>query len=71
MDHLADLVESPIHARSLRRAARDTAEALDAEPAQVEMKLRAMLEHHAAEWRAFRRALGPQSFVVQLASAKP
>jgi hypothetical protein len=70
MDHLADLVESPLHARSLRRAAHDTAEALDANPLQVEQKLRAMLERHAEEWRAFRRSLGQNSFIVQLASTR-
>jgi hypothetical protein len=71
MDHLADLVDSPMHARALRRAACDTAEALEEAPAIVEQKLRSMLERHAAEWRAFRQALGPESFVVKLASAKP
>lgn len=70
MDHLADLVESPLHARQLRRAARETAEALGSDPLQVEEQLRSMLERHAEEWRAFRKALGPQSFVSQLASAR-
>ena len=69
MDHLADLVESPLHARSLRRVAGETAEALGAEHAETEERLRHMLERHAAEWRAFRRALGPTSFVAQLADA--
>lgn len=71
MDHLAELVESPLHARSLRRAARDTAEALEEDPLQVEQQLRAMLERHAVEWSAFRRSLGKDSFVVRLASARP
>ncbi len=71
MDHLADLAESPLHARSLRRAARETAEALDVDPAEVEQQLREMLGRHAAEWRAFRQALGADSFVVRLASARP
>ena len=70
MDHLAELAESPLHARSLRRAARETAEALDGDPAAVEQQLRDMLGRHAAEWRAFREALGPDSFVARLASAK-
>lgn len=71
MDHLADLVESPLHTRTLRRVARDTAEALDQDPANVEQQLRAMLERHAEEWRAFRKSLGQRSFVAQLASARP
>lgn len=71
MDHLADLVESPLHARLLRRAARDAAEALSSDPVEVEEQLRSMLERHAEEWRAFRKALGPRSFVSQLASARP
>ena len=71
MDHLADLVETPTHARMLRRAARETAEALEGDPVGVEHQLHSLLERHAAEWRAFRRALGPDSFVAKLASAKP
>lgn len=70
MDHLADLAESPLHAGSLRRAARETAEALDGDPAAVEKQLREMLGRHAAEWRAFRQALGLTSFVSRLASAR-
>ena len=71
MDHLAELAESPLHARALRRAARETAEALDGDPAAVEQWLRGMLGRHAAEWRAFRHSLGPVSFVAQLASVRP
>lgn len=71
MDHLADLVESPLHARLLRRSARDTAEALNSDPVHVEDQLRSMLDRHAEEWRAFRQALGPRSFVSQLASTRP
>ena len=71
MDHLAEIAESPLHARSLRRASRETAEALNGDPATVEQQLREMLVRHAAEWRAFRQALGPESFVVRLASARP
>lgn len=70
MDHLADLVESPLHARQLRRAARDAAEALGEDSVQVEEQLRSMLDRHAEEWRAFRKALGSSSFVSQLASAR-
>ena len=70
MDHLADLVESPLHARQLRHAARDAAEALSADRVEVEEQLRSMLERHAEEWRAFRKFLGPRSFVSQLASAR-
>jgi hypothetical protein len=69
MDHLADLAESPLHARSLRRAARETAEALDGDPVAVEQQLREMLGRHAAEWRGFRQELGPNSFVARLASS--
>ncbi len=71
MDHLAEFAESPLHARSLRRAARETAEALDGDPAVVEHQLREMLGRHAAEWRVFRKSLGPDSFVARLASARP
>lgn len=71
MDHLADLVESPLHARQLGHVARGTAEALGSDPHEVEEQLRSMLERHAGEWRAFRKALGPQSFVSQLASTRP
>ncbi len=70
LDHLADLAESPLHARSLRRAARETAEALDEDPVVVEQQLREMLGRHAVEWSAFRQALGPDSFVGRLASAR-
>lgn len=69
MDHLAELAASPLHARSLRRAARDTAEALKGDAVQVEHQLRSMLERHAEEWRAFRRSLSSTSFVTRLASA--
>jgi hypothetical protein len=68
MDHLADLAESPAHARTIHRAARDTAEALERDSVSVEQQLHSLLERHAAEWRAFRRALGPSSFVSKLAS---
>ena len=71
LDHLAEFAESPLHARSLRRAARETAEALDGDPAAMEQQLREMLGRHAGEWRAFRQSLGPDSFVARLASAKP
>lgn len=71
MDHLAEFGESPLHARSLRRAARETAEALDGDPAVVERQLREMLSRHAAEWRAFRQSLGQDSFVARLASVRP
>lgn len=71
MDHMAELVESLLHARTLRRASRETAEALCGDPAAVEQQLREMLGRHAAEWRAFRQSLGPESFVAQLASAQP
>jgi hypothetical protein len=71
MDHLAEFAESPLHAHSLRRAARETAEALDGDPALVEQQLREMLGCHAAEWRAYRKALGSDSFVARIASARP
>lgn len=71
MDHLADFAESPLHARSLRRAARETAEALHEDPIEVEQKLADMLSRHAAEWRDFRHTLGGDSFVSRLASARP
>lgn len=71
MDHLADLGESPLHAPSVRRAARETAAALDGDPVAVEQKLREMLVRHGEEWRAFRRSLGAGSFVARLASARP
>ena len=71
MDHLAEFAESPLHARSLRRAAREIAMALDGDPAAVEQQLHEMLGRHAAEWRAFRQSLGPESFVSRLASARP
>jgi hypothetical protein len=71
MDHMAELSASPLHVRTLRRAARDTAEALNADSGEVEQRLRGMLERHAGEWRVFRRSLGPTSFVTRLASARP
>ncbi len=70
MDHLAGLADSPLHARAVRRAARDTAEALEQDDKEVEHLLRSLLDRHAAEWRGFRRALGPESFVAKLASTK-
>lgn len=71
MDHLAELPTSPLHMRSLRRAARDTAEVLDRDPVEIEQLLRCMLENHADEWRVFRRSLGSSSFITRLASARP
>ncbi|OJU40904.1 MAG: hypothetical protein BGN99_14075 [Alphaproteobacteria bacterium 65-37] len=71
MDHLAELADSPLHVPSLRRAARETAEALSEAPGQVEHQLRGMLERHAEEWRGFRRSLSAASFVTRLASARP
>ena len=71
MDHLAHVAESPLYNNTLRRVARDTAEALDENPCEVEHELRGLLWRHAEEWRAFRNSLGQRSFVTQLASAKP
>lgn len=71
MDHLADMAASPLHARSLARAARLTAAALGRDEVGVQADLRSLLQRHAAEWRAFREALGPDAFVSKLASARP
>lgn len=71
LDHLAALPDSPLHTTLLRRNARQIAIAVEDDPAAVEAKLLDLLRRHRAEWRAFLASLGPQSFVVKLASVVP
>lgn len=68
MDHLADLATSQSSVRAVRRVARETAEALQEDPVEVERNLRALLARHAAEWRQFLGSLSPQSFVRNLSA---
>lgn len=71
LDHLAALSRSVIHARALRRAAREMASALGEDSREAEVKLLDLLRRHCHEWCDFLRFLGPTSFVTKLASVTP
>lgn len=71
LDHLAALSGSALHERAVARVARETASALALPAAEAEAKLLDLLARHRAEWIAFQRSLGPQSFVAKLAQVSP
>lgn len=68
LDHLAALSDSPLHAGSIKRNARQIAAAMREEPAIVQTRIRGLLRRHRLEWQAFLASLGPNSFVVKWAS---
>jgi 7-cyano-7-deazaguanine synthase in queuosine biosynthesis len=68
MDHLADLAAAPSAARAVRRIARETAEVLHEDSAEIEGRLRSLLARHADEWRRFLASLAPESFVRGLSA---
>lgn len=70
MDHLADLATAPSAARAVRRTARETAEVLREDEAEIEQRLRSLLSRHAAEWRRFLASLAPESFVRGLSAVQ-
>jgi 7-cyano-7-deazaguanine synthase in queuosine biosynthesis len=63
MDHLAALQGSQAGQITLRRHAFELAEWRGESPAEIEIKLRGLLERHAEEWKNFISSLGPESFV--------
>jgi hypothetical protein len=71
LDHLAALSESGLHQRTVRRVARETAEALGMELAEGERGLASLLEQHRAEWLEFLISLGKRSFVARVAMVSP
>jgi 7-cyano-7-deazaguanine synthase in queuosine biosynthesis len=71
LDHLAALSGSELHQRTVRRVARETAEALGIEMAEGERALMSLLERHRAEWLDFLRSLGSRSFVARVAMVSP
>ncbi|PTQ59430.1 7-cyano-7-deazaguanine synthase in queuosine biosynthesis [Sphingomonas aurantiaca] len=71
LDHLAALSGSALHERTVRRVARETADALGIEMAEGERALTGLLERHRAEWLGFLSSLGSQSFVARVAMVSP
>ena len=71
LDHLAALSGSALHERTVRRVARETADALAMEMAEGERALTSLLERHRAEWLAFLNGLGSRSFVARVAMVSP
>jgi hypothetical protein len=71
LDHLAALSGSDLHQRTVRRVARETAEALGMEMAEGERALMGLLVRHRAEWLDFLVSLGKRSFVARVAMVSP
>jgi hypothetical protein len=71
LDHLAALSGSELHRRTVRRVARETAEALGIEMAEGEREMMGLLERHRAEWLDFLVSLGSRSFVARVAMVTP
>jgi hypothetical protein len=71
LDHLAALSGSALHQRTVRRVARETADALRIEMAEGERELMGLLERHRAEWLDFLVSLGSRSFVARVAMVSP
>ncbi len=71
LDHLAALNGSALHERTVRRVARETADALGIEMAEGERALTGLLERHRAEWLGFVASLGRRSFVARVAMVSP
>lgn len=69
LDHLADMADHP-HRAEVRNHAALLAGALREPLAEIEVKLRTMLAHHAAEWRCFVSQLGESSFIAKRAGMK-
>lgn len=71
LDHLAALSGSALHERTVRRVARETADALGIEMAEGERALAGLLERHRAEWLGFLASLDSRSFVARVAMVSP
>ena len=71
LDHLAALSGSALHQRTVRRVARETADALGIEMAEGERALTGLLERHRDEWLNFLLSLGSRSFVARVAMVSP
>lgn len=71
LDHLAALSGSELHRRTVRRVARETAEALGIEMKEGEREMVDLLERHRAEWLDFLVSLGSRSFVARVAMVSP
>lgn len=71
LDHLAALCGSDLHKRTVRRVARETAEALGLEMAEGERALTGLLDRHRVEWLDFLAGLGNHSFVARVAMVSP
>lgn len=71
LDHLAALSGSDLHRRTVRRVARETAEALGMEMAEGERALMNLLERHRDEWLDFLVSLGSRSFIARVAMVSP
>jgi hypothetical protein len=71
LDHLAALSGSNLHRGTVRRVARETAEALGMEMAEGERALSGLIERHRAEWLNFLVNLGKRSFVARVAMVSP
>ncbi len=71
LDHLASLAHSELHRRAVRRAARETADAMGVDRIVAERNLVDLFERHRAEWLAFLTSLGPQSFIARIAIVSP
>ena len=71
LDHLAALSGSDLHKRTVRRVARETADALGMEMTEGQRALTGLLERHRAEWLDFLVSLGNSSFVARVAMVSP
>lgn len=71
LDHLAALSGSDLHERTVRRVARETADALGMEMVEGQQALTGLLERHRAEWLDFLFSLGNRSFVARVAMVSP
>lgn len=63
LDLLANFLNSRSNAPALRRHIMELSEALSLPQTDVEAKLRALLQRHEAEWKAFLASLSPTSFI--------
>lgn len=71
LDYLAALADSDLHRRSVRRVARETADALGNEAESCEQELFGLLSRHRSEWLEFQGSLGNRSFVAGVAKVSP
>ena len=67
LDHLADLLHSPVNKAVLERQVFQLSQHFRLSEEEVQAKLERLLKQHEAEWKSFIHSLGPRSFVAQWA----